>query len=462
MALLGTNQTCKKLELHSLFKFQIFKVQPIELIRAYFGENVALYFVFLGWYSYMLILPSIIGCIVMSYSIINTFFDIPTSDTCTSTEYLCPERTRKKYVLIGNECLTKRFSTIFDNYSTHMFGVFMIFWILCLRRFWQRYLARFQYQWSACNSFSMGMTTNERSISDLDSDERRHEVTRSSFLIQSTQTKLNRINGIEEPFIPLWLIFFCRLFSFLLMLVFLTLSILNIVLMLYIRLKLFKIFHSIQSEFWKENSSMIISILASIISLIISVILDLIFGYLANRMTEFERHRYQSDFDASLTLKLFGKFSNEFHWRISAFIRLVFAFVNYYSYPIYTAFFKPWIPSLPVNRISGVDSYFVFTERLEPCNDLTGCSYEISVILLITLIGKQLVNSIIEILATKLINFGYYLYYHSDEIESRRLFASILLFDLRSIRPCPEKEFYRKLRQGGRVVKALDLRSNSQ
>lgn len=70
-----------------------------------------------------------------------------------STEYLCPQRARKKYESVGDECLIKRFSTIFDNYSTHMFGVFMIFWILCLRRFWQRYLARFKYQWSACKCF---------------------------------------------------------------------------------------------------------------------------------------------------------------------------------------------------------------------------------------------------------------------------------------------------------------------
>ncbi len=97
---------------------------------------------------------------------------------------------------------------------------------------------------------------------------------------------------------------------------------------------------------------------------------------------------------------------------------VVFAFVNYYSFPIYTAFFKPWISSLPANQISGTESYFVFTERLEPCNDLTGCSYEISVILLITLIGKQLVNSIIEILGTKIINFFNYLYYHRYELNN--------------------------------------------
>ncbi|CAF1244352.1 unnamed protein product [Adineta steineri] len=366
----------------------IFKIQPIELIRSYFGENVALYFVYLGWYTYMLILPSIIGCIVMGYSIINVFFDIPTLQTChdvnISTEYLCPQRTRKKYVSIGNECLTKRFSILFDNYSTYMFGVFMIFWILCLRRFWQRYLARFQYQWSVYE------------------DERRHELTRSSFLIQSTQTNINRINGIEEPYIPLSIIILCRCLSFLVLLIFIGLSTLNLILMLYIRLKLFHIFHSIKFELTKENSFIIISIITSTISLIISVILGFIFGYIANRMTEFERHRYQSDFDASLTLKLF-----------------IFAFVNYYSVPIYIAFFKPWISSLPTNKASGTQSYFIFTEKLEPCNDLTGCSYEISVILLITLIGKQLVNSIIEILATKILNFFKYLYYHRRELDKK-------------------------------------------
>ncbi|CAF5016549.1 unnamed protein product [Rotaria sp. Silwood1] len=83
--IINYNETLNTRELLYLYWAQIkhiFKVQPIELIRAYFGENVALYFVYLGWYTYMLILPSIIGCIVVSYSIINAFFDIPTLETC--------------------------------------------------------------------------------------------------------------------------------------------------------------------------------------------------------------------------------------------------------------------------------------------------------------------------------------------------------------------------------------------
>jgi hypothetical protein len=78
--------------------------------------------------------------------------------------------------------------------------------------------------------------------------------------------------------------------------------------MLYIRLKLFKIFHSIKYELAKENSFIIISVITSTISLILSVILDFAFSYIAIKITEFERHRYQSNFDSSLTLKLFSKF----------------------------------------------------------------------------------------------------------------------------------------------------------
>jgi len=101
------------------------------------------------------------------------------------------------------------------------------------------------------------------------------------------------------------------------MLIFISLSALNLVLMLYIRLKLFNIFHSITYELAKENSFIIISIITSTISLIISVILDFAFGYIANHMTEFERHRYQSNFDASLTLKLFSKLiAIVFIWKI--------------------------------------------------------------------------------------------------------------------------------------------------
>lgn len=49
------------------------KYQPIESIKAYFGIKHALYFSFLGFYTYMLIAPSILGVLVFIYGLVSMF-----------------------------------------------------------------------------------------------------------------------------------------------------------------------------------------------------------------------------------------------------------------------------------------------------------------------------------------------------------------------------------------------------
>ncbi|CAF1577938.1 unnamed protein product, partial [Didymodactylos carnosus] len=140
-----------------------------------------------------------------------------------------------------------------------------------------------------------------------------------------------------------------------------------------------------------------VSIITSSISLIISIILDFVYDIVATYMTEVERHRLQTHYDASLTLKLF-----------------IFAFINYYGTIIYTAFFKPLISNYPG---PGTDTNLVFTEQLETCGELTGCAYEVTISLLITLIGKQLANTIVEYFDTKITNILVYFRYHKNELS---------------------------------------------
>mgnify|MGYP001291550207 CR=1 FL=1 len=45
------------------------KRQPMDAIRAYFGEYIAFYFVWLGFYTRQLILPAVIGVLVMVYGL---------------------------------------------------------------------------------------------------------------------------------------------------------------------------------------------------------------------------------------------------------------------------------------------------------------------------------------------------------------------------------------------------------
>jgi hypothetical protein len=52
-------------------------IQPINLIRKYFGEKLGFYFAWLGFYTFSLILPSIIGLIVFILGVVGAFDDIP-------------------------------------------------------------------------------------------------------------------------------------------------------------------------------------------------------------------------------------------------------------------------------------------------------------------------------------------------------------------------------------------------
>ena len=44
-----------------------YKRQPLWLIRNYFGAKIGLYFAWLGFYTEMLVLPSIIGLLVIMF-----------------------------------------------------------------------------------------------------------------------------------------------------------------------------------------------------------------------------------------------------------------------------------------------------------------------------------------------------------------------------------------------------------
>ena len=50
----------------------------------YFGEKIGLYFAWLGFYTYMLIFPSIVGLIVFIYGIISLGNDVVAYVTVTS------------------------------------------------------------------------------------------------------------------------------------------------------------------------------------------------------------------------------------------------------------------------------------------------------------------------------------------------------------------------------------------
>uniref|UniRef100_A0A3B4Y0E2 Anoctamin n=1 Tax=Seriola lalandi dorsalis TaxID=1841481 RepID=A0A3B4Y0E2_SERLL len=58
------------------------KYQPVDLIRKYFGEQIGLYFAWLGVYTQLLIPPSVLGIIVFLY-------DIHSFNLCIYIVWIC-------------------------------------------------------------------------------------------------------------------------------------------------------------------------------------------------------------------------------------------------------------------------------------------------------------------------------------------------------------------------------------
>jgi anoctamin-7 len=99
---------------------------------------------------------------------------------------------------------------------------------------------------------------------------------------------------------------------------------------------------------------------------------------MAKRLTEWEMHRTQTEFEDNLTLKVF-----------------VFQFCNFYSSIFYIGFFK--------GRFVGYPGHYTkfFGLRNEACGN-GGCLIELATQLGVIMIGKQTINNVQEIVIPKI------------------------------------------------------------
>ena len=66
----------------------MFKLQPLDAIRDYYGVKIGLYFAWLGFYTNLLILPSIVGVITFLYGLSTWKDDLPRyCDSYSSANY---------------------------------------------------------------------------------------------------------------------------------------------------------------------------------------------------------------------------------------------------------------------------------------------------------------------------------------------------------------------------------------
>uniref|UniRef100_A0A3Q3LJY5 Anoctamin n=1 Tax=Mastacembelus armatus TaxID=205130 RepID=A0A3Q3LJY5_9TELE len=126
------------------------KYQPVDLIRKYFGEQIGLYFAWLGVYTQLLIPPSVLGIIVFLYGIFTVDANVPSQETCDDSLNftMCPLCDGVcDYWRLSTVCSLARASYLFDNGATVLFAIFMSLWAAWFLEHWKRRQMYLKHAW---------------------------------------------------------------------------------------------------------------------------------------------------------------------------------------------------------------------------------------------------------------------------------------------------------------------------
>lgn len=343
----------------SLFKW--YRYQPLDYIKDYFGVKIGLYFAWLGFYTYMLLLAAVvgIGCFIYSWSTIDSYkvakdvcdgeLDI---QMCPICDYWCD------YWNLKETCLHAKITYLIDNPTTVFFAVFMSFWASLFLELWKRYSAEITHRW------------------DLTGFDVHEEHPRPQYLARLAHVRKKKINSVtntEEPQVPFWRMKLpATLFSMSVVILLILLAFAAVLGVVLYRMSVLATISVYRGDITTSWALLFTTATAACINLVLIVLFNYLYEYLAEFLTEFELLRTQTEFDDSLTLKIY-----------------LLQFVNYYSSIFYIAFFKGKFIGYPGNY----NRFFDF--RQEECG-LGGCLIELCLQLGIIMVGKQTVNTILE------------------------------------------------------------------
>ncbi|XP_032741387.1 anoctamin-6 isoform X2 [Rattus rattus] len=354
----------------------IYKKQPLDLIRKYYGEKIGIYFAWLGYYTQMLLLAAVVGVACFLYGYLD-------QDNCTWSKevcdpdiggqiLMCPQCDRLcPFWRLNITCESSKKLCIFDSFGTLIFAVFMGVWVTLFLEFWKRRQAELEYEWDTVEL-------------------QQEEQPRPEYEAQCNHVVINEITQEEER-IPFTTCGKCIRITLCASAVFfwILLIIASVIGIIVYRLSVFIVFSTtlpknpngtdpIQKYLTPQMAT---SITASIISFIIIMILNTIYEKVAIMITNFELPRTQTDYENSLTMKMF-----------------LFQFVNYYSSCFYIAFFKGKFVGYPGDPVYWLGKY-----RNEEC-DPGGCLLELTTQLTIIMGGKAIWNNIQEVLLPWVMN----------------------------------------------------------
>uniref|UniRef100_A0A3B4FSV1 Anoctamin n=1 Tax=Pundamilia nyererei TaxID=303518 RepID=A0A3B4FSV1_9CICH len=331
------------------------RYQPLDHIREYFGEKIALYFAWL-FYTGWLLPASVVGTVIFLIGFWLVATDVP-NELCGSGNsfIMCPLCNICSYWNYSSICVTYKAGLLFDNGGTVFLSVFMSLWAITFLEYWKRTCSSLSHRWD-CSEFQ-----------DIE------ERPRPEFTAMAPMTMRNPVTGAEEPYFPENKRFNRTLTGCMVIIIMVAVVLIFLTAIILYRTILSIIIYKSEYSFFSFSAGRIASFSGSVLNLLVILLLSRIYTALAHILTRW-MHRTQTKYEDMFILKVF-----------------VFQFVNFYSSPVYIAFFKGFI-GYPGNYNT------LFGVRNEDCG-AGGCLIDLAQELLVIMVGKQLINNIQEFIS---------------------------------------------------------------
>ncbi|KAM4738032.1 anoctamin-7 [Anableps anableps] len=338
-----------------------YKYQPLDHIREYFGEKIAIYFAWLGCYTTWLLPAAIMGTLVFVSGVMSMDRNTPAKDICDSGAMypMCPLCKACGSWNMSDICTMAKLGYLFDHPGTVFFSIFMSFWAITFLEFWKRKMAVLAHHWNCMNY------------------QEEEERPRPEFATKAPTMEENPVTGVKEPYFSEKMRL-SRMFSgFPVIILMLCVVIIFLVTVVMCRGILSVMMYRSTSSVLRTKAGTIINICSSIVNLGFILFMGQVYTSLAEQLTKWEMHRTQTQHDNAFIIKVF-----------------IFQFVNFYSSTFYLAFFKGRFVGYPTNYGT------LFGMRNEDCGP-GGCLIELAQQLFVIMVGKQIINNIQEFIMPK-------------------------------------------------------------
>uniref|UniRef100_A0A672TLK0 Anoctamin n=1 Tax=Strigops habroptila TaxID=2489341 RepID=A0A672TLK0_STRHB len=118
-------------------------------LRWYFGEKVALYFAWLGWYTFLLGIAAVAGFLVLVAGITVFNSSQVSKEICEAKDtIMCPLCDQQcPFWRLSDTCTYARVTHMIDNEGTVLFAMFMAIWATVFLELWKRQRAKVVTHW---------------------------------------------------------------------------------------------------------------------------------------------------------------------------------------------------------------------------------------------------------------------------------------------------------------------------